>query len=75
MTLRDDALKLHRDYKGKLNIMSKVAVNDKNSLSLAYTPGVAEPCKEIYKDESLVYEYTSKGNISTLLFITLTTPL
>jgi malate dehydrogenase (oxaloacetate-decarboxylating) len=63
MTLRDDALKLHRDYKGKLNIMSKVAVNDKNSLSLAYTPGVAEPCKEIYKDESLVYEYTSKGNI------------
>lgn len=63
MTLRDDALKIHRDYKGKLNIMSKVAVNDKNSLSLAYTPGVAEPCKEIYKDESLVYEYTSKGNI------------
>ena len=49
MTLRDDALKLHRDYKGKLNIMSKVAVNDKNSLSLAYTPGVAEPCKEIIK--------------------------
>jgi malate dehydrogenase (oxaloacetate-decarboxylating) len=63
MTLRDDALKLHKDYKGKLNIMSKVAVNDRNSLSLAYTPGVAEPCKEIHKDENLVYEYTSKGNL------------
>jgi len=63
MTLRDDALKLHKDYKGKLNIMSKVAVDDRNSLSLAYTPGVAEPCKEIHKDENLVYEYTSKGNL------------
>ncbi len=63
MSLRDDALKLHKDNKGKLNIMSKVPVTDKASLSLAYTPGVAEPCKEIHKDENLVYDYTSKGNI------------
>jgi malate dehydrogenase (oxaloacetate-decarboxylating) len=63
MSIREDALKLHKDNKGKLNIMSKVAVTDKESLSLAYTPGVAEPCKEIHKDENLVYEYTSKGNI------------
>ena len=63
MSLRDDALKLHKDNKGKLNIMSKVPVTDKNSLSLAYTPGVAEPCKEIHKNENLVYDYTSKGNL------------
>jgi len=63
MSLRDDALKLHKDNQGKLNIMSKVSVTDKGSLSLAYTPGVAEPCKEIHKNENLVYDYTSKGNL------------
>ncbi len=63
MSLRDEALKLHKDNQGKLNIMSKVPVTDKDSLSLAYTPGVAEPCKEIHKDENKVYDYTSKGNI------------
>lgn len=63
MSLRDSALKLHKDNQGKLNIMSKVPVTDKESLSLAYTPGVAEPCKEIYKDENKVYDYTSKGNL------------
>ena len=49
MSLRDDALKLHKDNKGKLNVESKVPVTDRESLSLAYTPGVAEPCKEIHK--------------------------
>jgi len=63
MSLRDDALKLHKDNKGKLNVMSKVPVTDKESLSLAYTPGVAEPCKEIEKDVNTVYDYTSKGNM------------
>ncbi|MGB4438689.1 MAG: malic enzyme-like NAD(P)-binding protein [Sedimentibacter sp.] len=63
MSLRDDALKLHKDNQGKLNIMSKVPVTDKESLSLAYTPGVAEPCKEIEKDVNTVYDYTSKGNM------------
>ena len=63
MSLRDDALKLHKDNKGKLNIESKVKVTDKESLSLAYTPGVAEPCKEIFKDKDKVYDYTSKGNM------------
>lgn len=63
MSLRDDALKLHKDNQGKLNIMSKVPVTDKESLSLAYTPGVAEPCKEIHKDVNTVYDYTSKGNL------------
>jgi len=63
MSLRDDALKLHKDNKGKLNVQSKVPVTDKASLSLAYTPGVAEPCKEIHKNIDDVYEYTSKGNM------------
>ena len=67
MSLRDDALKLHKDNQGKLNIMSKVPITDKESLSLAYTPGVAEPCKEIYKDENKVYDYTSKGNIVAVI--------
>ena len=63
MSLRDDALKLHKDNKGKLNVESKVPVTDKASLSLAYTPGVAEPCKEIHNNIDDVYEYTSKGNM------------
>ena len=63
MSLRDDALKLHKDNKGKLNVESKVPVTDRESLSLAYTPGVAEPCKEIHKNIDDVYVYTSKGNM------------
>lgn len=67
MSIREDALRLHRDNKGKLEVVSKVPVKDKESLSLAYTPGVAEPCKEIHKDIDLVYDYTSKGNMVTVV--------
>ena len=63
MGLREDALKLHKDNQGKLEVKSKVAVTDKESLSLAYSPGVAEPCLEIAKDINTVYDYTSKGNM------------
>lgn len=63
MSLRDDALKLHRDNRGKLEVISKVLVKDKEGLSLAYTPGVAEPCKEIYNNPETIYEYTAKGNM------------
>lgn len=63
MALRDEALKLHKDFAGKLEIKSKVLVNDKESLSLAYTPGVAEPCKEIYSVPDAIYDYTNKGNL------------
>ncbi len=62
MGQREDALKLHKDNQGKLKVVSKVPVRDKTDLSLAYTPGVAEPCKEIHKDLDLVYEYTNKAN-------------
>ncbi|MEW6243416.1 MAG: malic enzyme-like NAD(P)-binding protein [Bacillota bacterium] len=63
MSIREDALKLHRDNVGKVEVVSKVPVLDKRDLSLAYTPGVAEPCIEIYRDVSKVYEYTAKSNL------------
>lgn len=62
MDKREMALKLHRDNKGKLEIVSKVPVTNGEELSLAYTPGVAEPCKEIEKNKEDVYLYTAKGN-------------
>jgi malate dehydrogenase (oxaloacetate-decarboxylating) len=63
MSLREDALKFHRVARGKIAIQSKVPCATQNELSLAYTPGVAEPCNEIFKDPGTVYEYTSKGNM------------
>ena len=63
MSLRDDALKLHKDNKGKISTVGKVPVNNAAALSLAYTPGVAEPCKEIAKDKTLAYDYTIKANM------------
>ena len=56
MSLRDDALEMHRE------ITPNVKVTNKQQLSLAYSPGVAEPCKEIHEDSRKVYEYTIKGN-------------
>ncbi|WP_078412403.1 NAD(P)-dependent malic enzyme [Priestia abyssalis] len=61
--LREEALKMHKENRGKLGVHSKVAVRDANDLSLAYSPGVAEPCLDIHEDESKVYDYTIKGNL------------
>lgn len=63
MTLREEALHMHRVNKGKLESKSKVPVRNARDLSLAYSPGVAEPCKEIYDKPETVYEYTMKGNM------------
>ena len=63
MTLMKEALELHRTHRGKIEVISKVPVLNKHDLSLAYTPGVAEPCKEIHADPDKVYEYTAKGNM------------
>ncbi len=60
LSLRDDALEMHREKQGKLSVNSKVEIKDKEALSLAYSPGVAEPCKEIYEDERTVFDYTIK---------------
>jgi len=62
-TLREEALKMHKEKRGKLGVHSKVAVNNTNDLSLAYSPGVAEPCLDIHEDESKVFDYTMKGNL------------
>ncbi|WP_341636935.1 NAD(P)-dependent malic enzyme [Staphylococcus casei] len=62
MTLRDEALEMHRKNQGKLEVAAKVKVTNKEELSLAYSPGVAEPCKEIHEDTRKVFEYTMKGN-------------
>lgn len=63
MTLREEALHIHQIHKGKLESKSKIPVKNAKDLSLAYSPGVAEPCKVIYDDKSKVYEYTMKGNM------------
>lgn len=63
MSLREDALRLHKEHKGKLEVISKVPVTDAAGLSLAYTPGVAEPCKEIFNNAEMAYTYTAKGNM------------
>jgi malate dehydrogenase (oxaloacetate-decarboxylating) len=62
-TLREEALHMHRLNKGKIETKSKVPVRNANDLSLAYSPGVAEPCKEIFEDPQTVYDYTVKGNM------------
>ncbi|MFD2627907.1 NADP-dependent malic enzyme [Oceanobacillus kapialis] len=62
-SLRDEALHMHKVNKGKLTTQSKVPVTNADELSLAYSPGVAEPCKEIYDRKETVYDYTMKGNM------------
>ncbi len=61
------SLKLHEDYVGKLEIKSKVSVSTRDDLSLAYTPGVAEPCKKIHAEPMDVYKYTAKGNLVAVI--------
>jgi malate dehydrogenase (oxaloacetate-decarboxylating) len=63
MNYFEESLKLHEERKGKISITSKVKVETRDDLSLAYTPGVAEPCRKIHEDPENVYKYTSKGNL------------
>ena len=62
MDKKELALKMHEEWRGKLSIESKAPITNRDELAIAYTPGVAEPCLEIEKDESLAYKYTGKGN-------------
>lgn len=57
-----EALRMHRIWKGKLEIKSKIQIKDKETLSLAYTPGVAQPCLEIRENKENSYDLTGKGN-------------
>jgi len=63
MNINEEALKLHELKKGKIEVTSKVELRNKQDLSLAYTPGVAEPCRRINACADDVYKYTSKGNM------------
>lgn len=63
MAYKEEALKFHEEKRGKLEVAAKVEVNNAHDLALAYTPGVAEPCKLIHEDEELQYKYTAKGNL------------
>ena len=62
MTINERALELHEKWNGKLDTVSKVQVKTREDLALAYTPGVAEPCKVIAKDPEAAYRYTIKSN-------------
>lgn len=62
MTINEKALQLHEDWNGKLETASKCKISTREDLALAYTPGVAEPCKVIAKDPNAVYKYTIKSN-------------
>ena len=61
MTINEKALELHEKWNGKLDTVSKVQVKTREDLALAYTPGVAEPCKVIAKDPEAAYRYTIKS--------------
>jgi len=63
MDLQEESLKLHLDNQGKMGICCKVPLKDGHDLAVAYTPGVAEPCKEIQKHPEMAYEYTARGNM------------
>jgi len=62
MDIKESALRLHKENKGKLATKSKVSVKTKEDLSLIYTPGVAEVCREIAANKDSIYEYTMKSN-------------
>ena len=62
MDIYERSLKLHADLRGKYEVRSLVEIKDKDALSVAYTPGVAQPCREIAKDPKMAYTYTRKWN-------------
>jgi len=63
MNYNEEAIKKHLEWKGKIEIKSRVQLNNKDDLSIAYTPGVAEPCRRIHENTDDVFKYTRKGNL------------
>jgi malate dehydrogenase (oxaloacetate-decarboxylating) len=63
----EDAIKKHYEWNGKIEVISRVKVDSKEALSIAYTPGVAAPCLEIEKDESLSYKLTRRNNLVAVI--------
>ncbi len=67
MDYAKESLRLHGEWKGKIGVVSKVPVNTKEDLSLAYTPGVAQPCLEIQKDYNKSFDLTGRGNLVAVI--------
>lgn len=67
MTYGEKAIIKHKEWKGKISVQSKVKVDSPESLSIAYTPGVAAPCLEIQKNVDLSYDYTARGNLVAVI--------
>jgi len=63
VNLKEEALKLYEENRGKIEVTSKTEVKDMHDLAVVYTPGVAEPCRKIHDKILEVYKYTSKGNM------------
>ena len=66
-SIREESLEKHYEWKGKIEVISRCRVNDRHDLSLAYTPGVAEPCLEIQKDVSKSFELTRRSNLVAVI--------
>ncbi|MBE6674819.1 MAG: NADP-dependent malic enzyme [Ruminococcaceae bacterium] len=67
MDIRQESLKKHYDWQGKIEVVARVSVETRQDLSLAYTPGVAEPCLEIQKDVSKSYDLTRRNNLVAVI--------
>jgi malate dehydrogenase (oxaloacetate-decarboxylating) len=67
MDINEQSAILHKKFKGKMETKIKVPLENKEDLSLAYTPGVAQPCREITADKNKVYDYTNKGNLVAIV--------
>ena len=69
MDYAKESLRLHGDWKGKIEVVTRVPVENKDDLSLAYTPGVAQPCLEIQKDINKSYELTRRWTVPQFLVL------
>ena len=67
MNIREESLQKHYEWNGKIEVVSRVPVENRQDLSLAYTPGVAEPCLEIQKDVNKSYELTRRKNLVAVI--------
>ena len=67
MDIRQESLKKHYEWQGKIEVVSRAKIDTRQDLSLAYTPGVAEPCLEIQRDESKSYELTRRSNLVAVI--------
>ena len=67
MNYPEESLRLHKEWQGKIEVISRVPVENKDDLSLAYTPGVAQPCIEIQKEPDLSFSLTRRGNLVAVI--------